>query len=244
MRDNLSSISIHTPTKFSFFQWTYLRTTQLPKLSRLKRAVTSVLFFPLLCASGLLCSVVEAQKDIDIQSQVPDVSILVVPTSQNSARISVAYRKEVTKEQVKQDISRLALKGWTVAPRIELQNRSIRPGDIVNYPATTSATFSVSGAPQFVNGLPDILTYARAFQQWDHIAALISVDSKQSSTEVQRFDSLAITVERTQEESLDHYEIIIKDHVGALPAIAFGTKKSGAQGAIPTPADADRRAHV
>ncbi len=237
MRDNLSSISIHTPTKFPLLQWTHSRTTQFLRLYRLKSLVSSAFIFPLLCVSGLICSVAEAQKDTDIQSQIPDVSILVVPTSQNSARISVAYRKEVTKDQVKQDISRLALKGWTVAPRIELQNRSMRPGDIVNYPATTSATFSVSGAPQFINGVPDILTYARAFQQWDHIAALVSVASRRSSTEVQKFDSPVITVERTQEESLDHYEIIIKDHTGVLPAIVFGTKESGVQGVISKPSD-------
>lgn len=213
-------------------------TTQSYKLSRLKHIISSVFFLSLICASVLLCVLAEAQKDNDIQSQTPDVSILVVPTSQNSARISVAYRKEVTKDQVKQDISRLALKGWTVAPRIELQNRSMRPDDIVKYPATTSASFSVSSAPQFVNGLPDILTYARAFQQWDHIAALVSVASIHSSSEVQKFDSPSISVERTQEESLDHYEILIKDHQGALPAILFGTGSFGAQSAISTPSDA------
>lgn len=237
MRDNLSSISIHISITFPLFQRTHSRTTLFLNLYQLKSVVSSVFISLLLCVSGLICSVAEAQKDTEIQSQIPDVSILVVPTSQNSARISVAYRKEVTKDQVKQDISRLALKGWTIAPRIELQNRSMRPGDIVNYPATTSATFSVSGAPQFVNGLPDILTYARAFQQWDHIAALVSVGSRQSSAEVQRFESPTLTVERTQEESVDHYEIMIKDHTGALPAIVFGTKESGVQGVVATPSE-------
>ena len=227
MRDIFSSIPIQSQNSSSFHACAFSKSTHFRMPFPSNRLIESIFFLLFLSYSVIFCRIAAAQEYGNIQSQIPNVSILVVPTSQNSARISVAYRKEVTKEQLKQDISRLALKGWTVASRIELQNRSIRPDDIAHYPITTSATFSVSAAPQFVNGLPDILTYARAFQQWDHIAALISVPSNRSSAEIQKFDSPAMSVERTQEESLDHYEIIIKDHKGNLPAIIFGTGASG-----------------
>ena len=153
----------------------------------------------------------------DLQNENPDVSIIVIPTSRNSARVSIAYQKHVSIEKVKQDISRLASKGWNVDPKVSLQNRSLRPGDEAHYPVTTSAAFVVRDAPQLIAGKPDILTYARAFQQWDHIAILFSIQDNSSNGEIEKFDSPEFMVEKIPERGSYHYEILIKNHTEQLP---------------------------
>ena len=177
-------------------------------------------FVALSALSLLLSCGVCSGQDADLQSQPPDVSIFVIPSSPTVSRVSIAYQKQVPNEQVKQDISRLALKGWTVDSKVLLENRSLRPGDEAHYPIMTSAAFTLRDAPQILNGAPNVMAYARAFQKWNHIAIIFSIPETKPSNAPKFTTTSQLTIEKIPEQGSFHYEILIKDHNADLPELS------------------------
>jgi hypothetical protein len=152
----------------------------------------------------------------------PDVTIFVIPTSGDTARVSLAYRKRVPHALVRQDIGKLTANGWGIAA-ISVVDASIRPGDPVHAPVTTGGQFRLIKAPQVVNNAPVVLPYLRAFQNYDHVSLVFNLSDLKPYNGVEAFTSSALVVQRMPEQNAYHYEALIQDHKGRLPELVANT---------------------
>jgi len=147
---------------------------------------------------------------------VPDVTIFVVPTSGDTARVSLAYRKRIPHKQVLQEISNLKAFGWGIGTDIGISDGSLRPGDTERAPVTTFGHFSLFKAPQVQNNAPVLLPYLQAFQELNHISVVFNISTLSPYNGVNQFDSSQLTVRRMPEDGAYHYEALILDHSGKL----------------------------
>jgi hypothetical protein len=179
----------------------------------------------LVCALSLPCRAQSGPAPsngdplIELLRGLPDVTIFVIPTSGDTARVSLAYRKRVPHMRVRQDIGKLAVNGWSVAG-IRITDASIRPDDTIHAPVTTGAEFSLVKARQVVNNAPAVLPYLQAFQENDHISVVFNLSDLKPYNGVEDFVSDALVVRRMPEVNAYHYEALIQDHKGRLPELS------------------------
>ena len=181
--------------------------------------LTALLLFPV--SSMQYC---EAQGDArapvatpsaDVLTGVPDVAIFVMPTSNDLATVSVAYRNQVRHAQVMQEIDKLSANGWMVGKKIAVSDDSI--GRSVG--VTTSAHFELRRAPQVLNSAPRLLPYLQAFQDRSHVTVMFLLPDLKPYNGVESFDTPALIVRRIPEEGSYRYEALIQDHKGKLPEL-------------------------
>ena len=146
---------------------------------------------------------------------VPDVTILVIPTSGDTARVAIAYRRRVPRARVVEEIGKLRAAGWGVGGRLDISDGSLRS----DAPKTTYGQFALVKAPQVVNNAPAVLPYLQAFQGWDHVTVVFQLSELTPYNGVDSFESRAIVVRRAPGENAYRYEALIQDHKGKLPTL-------------------------
>jgi hypothetical protein len=159
----------------------------------------------------------------------PDVTIFVIPTSGDTARVALAFRTRVPHDRVRKEIAGLATNGWGVASDLGIEDYSIRPGDTAHAPVTTGAHFSLIKAPQVQNSAPVLLPYLQAFHDYGRVAVIFSLSELRPYNGVENFESEPLVVRRVPEENAYHYEAVIRDHNRRLPELPAG----GLVGAAP-----------
>jgi hypothetical protein len=173
---------------------------------------------------------------------VPDVTIFVVPTSGDTARVSLAFSGREDHRRVRKEILRLRENGWGIADGVNLSDRSMGSSGRV----TTSGHFELVKAPQVVNNTPVLLPYLQAFQDRGHVTVVYLLSELRPYNGIDKFETPALVVRRMPAENAYQYEALIQDHKGKLPAIsatepsqvfappAAGSVPHAAPGALPS----------
>lgn len=168
---------------------------------------------------------------------VPDVTIFVIPTSGDTARVSLAFSSRVSHAKVRQEIEKLRANGWGIANDITLSDGSISASGRV----TTSGHFSLIKSPQVVNNAPEVLPYLQAFQDRSHVTVVFLLSELKPYNGIDSYETPALVVRRMPADNAYQYEALILDHQGKLPSHAAASPSitapaspmGGTQGAAP-----------
>ncbi len=155
----------------------------------------------------------------DLFNRVPDVTIFVIPTSGDTARVALAFSSRVPHSKVRQEIQNLRKNGWGIGDEVSLSDRSMGSGGRI----TTSGHFSLLNAPQIVDSAPALLPYLQAFQDLGHVSVVFQQSELKPYNGVDNFETSALVIRRTPGENAYIYEALIQDHKGKLPPIVAAT---------------------
>jgi hypothetical protein len=152
-------------------------------------------------------------------SQTPaDVIVLVLPGSQDTARVGVAYRQRVPHARVTREIGRLAEKtGWRLGNDLVIRDESVHANNIVKFPVTTGAMFTLTQAPQVTGGIPALMPYLRAFQAWNTVEVMFGLPDLKPYRGIAKFDSTEFSARLIKNPNVYRYEVAIREHGKALP---------------------------
>ncbi len=175
-------------------------------------------------SSGAQTPTKSSHVPTELIAGVPDVSILVIPTSYNGARVSLAYRRREPHGRVRQEIGKLAANGWVLGRPVSVQDGTVRADDPGRAPVVTSAQFTLSNAPQVVDNAPAVVPYLQAFQRNYHVSVVFNLSDLAPYNGIESFDSPALIVQRRPADNAYQYEALIKDHEGTLPQLTVGKR--------------------
>ncbi len=151
-----------------------------------------------------------------------DVVIFVKPLAPDTASMGVAYNERVSHALVRKHLARLlAATGWQAESDLQIQDASVHPDRLKQYPVTTGAMVTLLQAPKVQDGAPELRPYLQAYQQFGHVEVVFVMDPITSYRGIDRFTSKAVTVEleRDAGEGVYRYDAAINDHSGPLPAL-------------------------
>ena len=151
----------------------------------------------------------------ELLNGVPDVTIFVIPTSGDTARVALAYSSRVPHTKVRQEIQKLRSNGWGIGNDISVTDGSMGPNGRV----TTSGHFSLFKAPQIVNSAPELLPYLQAFQDRGHVTVVFQQSELRPYNGIDNFETHALVVRRMPADNAYQYEALIQDHKGKLPPL-------------------------
>lgn len=151
----------------------------------------------------------------------PEISIMVSPTSPDSARVAIAFRKRVDHQRVQKEIGSLASNGWKVS-KVRLEDRSLSPGDEESFPPTTGATFTLDAAPQVVNNAPVLKPYLLAFRNWERLAFLFIIPTLNPYNGVEGYTDQTMSIYRVPMEGAYQYEAVIDSKAKKLSDVPSG----------------------
>lgn len=216
------------------------------------RAVCALGFALSFCLAGVALAEPTKQKGASEtktqksqgESAPVEVAALVVPQADGSARIALAYNRQVSHKRVRDEVQRLVLAGgWRLGNDLIVADDSVHGDNKTKYPITTGAMFTLLNAPQVNNGAPALLPYLQALQAWEHIEVLFNLPDITPYTGVENFESDPLTVRLLRGQGVYRYAADIRQHSGMLPAlvterkgaIGKGMEESGATSAKTTP---------
>lgn len=197
-----------------------LRPHRSTSVFRMPQIVATVLFlaFATLCVNvrGQTAQKRDAATELtELLKGEPDVTIFVIPTSGDTARVALGFSSRVSHARVRKEIERLSENGWGIANDLSLTDRSAGPSGRV----TTAGHFSLIKAPQVVNNAPALLPYLQAFQDRGHVTVVFLLSELKPYNGIDKFETPALVVRRMPADNAYQYEALIQDHKGKLPAI-------------------------
>jgi len=178
--------------------------------------------FPLYClvwtAACLLTGIAGAQPS----KTAPDALILVQP-GEGRAVLSVTFPAPVSHPSVRGRVERLArAAGWKIAS-LEVKDQDVKTSP--QYGASrplgkqTGALALLTNAPQMRQGGFHLQPYVDAFSDLQRLDLLFLVPAIRTFEGLREFESPALSVKLIQEGGPYRYQIAIRDHTGALPAL-------------------------
>ena len=205
-----------------------------PPISKRRHTLQSLLKFPVFLnvvilfaailmpvAAGMRCLAQPSAKPdsatqlTELLKGVPDVTIFVIPTSGDTARVSFAFSSRVPHAQVRKEITKLGAKGWGLGAGVSVEDSAIAGAARV----TTSGHFTLFKAPQVVNSAPAVLPYLQAFQDRGHVTVVFLMSELSPYNGVDDFQTPALIVRRMPAANIYQYEALIQDHTGSLPQL-------------------------
>jgi hypothetical protein len=155
-----------------------------------------------------------------LMDQPADVVIFVKPLSDETASIGVAYSTRIPHDHVKDDLRRLLSQtNWAYRGDLMINDASVHPERLKEFPVTTGAQLTVTHAAQVRKGVPALLPYLQAFQAFSHVEVNFALPDLVPYNGVDHFDSKALKVELHKDQGVYRYETEILDHQNPLPEL-------------------------
>ena len=168
----------------------------------------------------------QPQEASGLKSQT-DVIVLIVPQSAELANVALVYQNRVPEDRVRREINLLIkATGGKLGSDIHIETKSLQPNALSRFPSRTGANFTLLNSPQVHDSAPTLAPYLTAFQSWNHIEIIFSLNDLVPYNGIEEFDSQGLTVKLDKQPGVYCYEVDIREHDKPLPALIVERKAS------------------